>query len=144
VKPEGSLPHSQVLSLTVSPHDTFLRRGVVSTSPNPQAGGATPCRLSATAYSVHIGDRSSSRSLSTRHVVVTGTHLSRISSSSERNNQEDMLHSISFVCKRSNLIIKEKKVRWESVCDGQEAWGKVTWVLRDEEAGGNEVNPGSK
>jgi hypothetical protein len=31
----------------------FLRRGAVSTSPNPQAGGPPPSRLSATAYSIY-------------------------------------------------------------------------------------------
>ena len=41
MEPEGSLLHSQVFAhfLTVSQHDTFLRWRVVSTSPNPQAGG---------------------------------------------------------------------------------------------------------
>ena len=31
----------------------FLRRGVVSTSPNPPSWRTTPCRLSATAYSIY-------------------------------------------------------------------------------------------
>jgi hypothetical protein len=43
---------------------------------------STPCRLSTTAYSIHLqlpsisGDRLSNRNLRTRHTVVTGTHLS--------------------------------------------------------------------
>jgi len=58
MEPEGSLRQSQVPAtcpypepkyqfrtdayyLTVSQHDTFLRRGVVSTSRKPQAGGPT-------------------------------------------------------------------------------------------------------
>jgi len=30
-----------------------LQGGIVSTSPNPQAGGPPPCRLSTTAYSIY-------------------------------------------------------------------------------------------
>ena len=34
-----SVTHYEAYSLTVSQHDTFLRWGVISTSPNPQTGG---------------------------------------------------------------------------------------------------------
>ena len=51
----------------------FSRGGVVSASPNPASCRTTPCRLSATAYSIysqlpiHTGGRSSIRNLRTRH-----------------------------------------------------------------------------
>jgi hypothetical protein len=49
--------------------------------PTPRSLRTTPCRLSATAYSIHSqlpstsGGRSSFRNLRTRHAVVKGTHL---------------------------------------------------------------------
>ena len=55
----------------------------VSTSPNPPSSCTTPCRLSATAYSVYSqlqfvsAGRSCNRNLRTRLAVLTGTHLSR-------------------------------------------------------------------
>jgi len=48
---------SEAYSLTVSQR-TFLRWGVVSTSPNPPCRRTTPCRLSSTAYSVYSQLRS--------------------------------------------------------------------------------------
>jgi hypothetical protein len=62
----------------------FLRLGVVSTSPIPPSWRTTPCRLSATAYSINSqlpsisAGRSSIRNLRTRHAMVTGTHISGI------------------------------------------------------------------
>ena len=59
----------------------ILRKGVVSTLPNPKAGGPSPCRLSETAYSIYLklpsiyGGRSSIRNLRTRHAVLTETRL---------------------------------------------------------------------
>ena len=86
---EVSLPRSQgpatypypEHSLIVLQHDTFLRRGVVSTSPKPQAGGppivgCPDCLVNTLAATLHIGGRSSIRNLRTRHYLVTGTHLS--------------------------------------------------------------------
>jgi len=51
-------------SLTVSQHDTFLRSAVVSTSPNPQAGGPPlsairGCLFNIFAATLHIGGHSS-------------------------------------------------------------------------------------
>jgi hypothetical protein len=65
-----------------SEHDTFLRWGLVSTSPNPQDGGPplVVCLLLLVKYifcaTFHIGGCSSNRILRTCHAVVTGTHLS--------------------------------------------------------------------
>jgi hypothetical protein len=58
----------------------FLRRGVVSNSPNPQAGGppiaaVRCCLFNLFTATLHIGGRSSIRNLRTRHAVVTGTHI---------------------------------------------------------------------
>jgi len=58
----------------------FSRRGFVSTSPNPQAGG-TPssavrgCLFNLFTATLHIGGRTSIRNLRTRHAVVTGSHI---------------------------------------------------------------------
>ena len=57
----------------------IVQGGVVSTSPNPQAGGpplvGCPRLLIQFIRSyLHIGGRSSIRNLKTRHAVVTGTH----------------------------------------------------------------------
>ena len=42
MEPEGSLPHSQVLSVWIFRNKvSFLRWGVVKTSPKPQTGGST-------------------------------------------------------------------------------------------------------
>jgi len=62
--------------------DPFLRWGVVSTSPKPQAGGtplsaARHCLFNIFAATLHTGGRSSIRNLRTLHVVVTGTQLPR-------------------------------------------------------------------
>ena len=57
----------------------FLQKGVVSPSPNPQAGGpplsaVRDCLFNLFAATLLIGGRSSIRNLRTRHSVVTGTH----------------------------------------------------------------------
>ena len=56
-----------------------LQGWVVSTSPNPQAGGpplvgCPDCLFNLFAATLHKGGRSSIRNLRTRHAVVTGTH----------------------------------------------------------------------
>ena len=58
---------------------SVLHGGVVSTSPNPQAGGPPlsadhDCLFNLFAATLHKGGRSSIRNLRTRHAVVTGTH----------------------------------------------------------------------
>jgi hypothetical protein len=68
---------SEVFFVNGSYRDTFLRRGVVSTSPNSQTGGqplvGCPWRLNIFAATLHAGYRSSICNLRTRHAVVTGT-----------------------------------------------------------------------
>jgi len=77
----GTNAHIEAYSLTVPQHNTFLRWGVVNTSPNPQAGGlplvVCPRLIIYSPATLHIGGLSSIRNLRTRHAVVTGTHLSR-------------------------------------------------------------------
>ena len=56
-----------------------LQGGVVSTSPNPQAGGprlvgCPRLLIQIFAATLHIGGRSSIRNLRTRHAMMTGTH----------------------------------------------------------------------
>ena len=63
--------------------DTFLRRGVVSTKPNPQAGGprlsaVNDCLFNISVALLHIAGRSIIRNLRTSHVVVTVTHISHV------------------------------------------------------------------
>jgi hypothetical protein len=59
----------------------FLWSRVGSPTLNPPSWWTIPCRLSAVAYSIYsqltsiAGGRSSIRNLRTRHLVVTGTHL---------------------------------------------------------------------
>jgi hypothetical protein len=78
-----SLSSIQVRGLLfVWKHDTFLRWGVVSTSPNPQYGGlpllgCPRLLINIFAATLHIGGSSSIRNLRTRHAVVTGTYWSR-------------------------------------------------------------------
>ena len=72
---------SEAYSLTVSWQDMFLRWGVVSTSPNPKAGGpplvcCPDCLFNLFVATFNSGGRSSIRNLRMRHAVVTGTHLS--------------------------------------------------------------------
>ena len=60
-----------------------LQGGVVSTSPNPQAGdhrlsAVHDCLFNLFAATLHIGGRSSIRNLRARHAVVTGTHYTRM------------------------------------------------------------------
>ena len=57
-----------------------LQGGVVSTSPNPQAGGSPlsaihDCLFKLFAATLHFGGRSSIRNLRTRHAVVTNEPL---------------------------------------------------------------------
>ena len=57
----------------------FSRGGVVSASPNPQAGGhplstVRDCLFNLFAATLHVGGRSSIRKLRTLHAAVTGTH----------------------------------------------------------------------
>jgi hypothetical protein len=88
MEPEGSLSQSQgpttcpypEHSLSVSQHDTFLRWGIVNTSPHPQAGGppivgCPDCLFNIFAATLHILGRSSIRYLRRRRSLVTGTHL---------------------------------------------------------------------
>jgi hypothetical protein len=68
------------LTVTVSIQGFFLRRGVVSTSPNPKLedhvlSAVRDCLFNIFAATLHTGDRSSIRNLRTRQAVVTGTHL---------------------------------------------------------------------
>jgi hypothetical protein len=71
------------LTLWLIRNTVFLRWGVVSTSATPQTGGSSLVgsrRLlipNIRSY-LHIGGRSSIRDLRTHHVVVKGTHLSRV------------------------------------------------------------------
>ena len=69
--PEQAFPMWMFLNIR------FSQGGVVSTSPNPQAGGPplVGCpRLNLFAATLLIGGRSSIRNLRTRHAVVTGSH----------------------------------------------------------------------
>ena len=89
VEPEGLSPHSQqpatwfrgffeyvVIWLIFYGEELLAPRSIKS-------WGTTPCRLSATSYSIYSqlpslsGGRSSILNLRTRHAVVTGTRLSR-------------------------------------------------------------------
>ena len=85
MEPEGSLPYSQAPATTMSISEQFCfsRGGVVSASPNPQAGGpplsaVRDCLFDLFAATLHIGGLSSIRNLRTRHAVVTGTHKHNI------------------------------------------------------------------
>ena len=65
--------------LWVFQNSLFSRGGVVSASPNPQAGdhplsAVRDCLFNLFAATLHIGGRSSIRKLRTRHAVVTETH----------------------------------------------------------------------
>ena len=80
---------------------TFLR-WVVSTSPNPQAGGpplsaVRDCLFNIFAATLQIGGRSSIRNARTRHATVTGTHLSRDINFILIKNQLYQNHRISHV-----------------------------------------------
>jgi len=72
---------SEAYCMNISQQDTILRWGVVSTPPNPPAGGpplvGCPQLRIQYIFSYRIRGRSSIRNRRTRHAVVTGTHLSR-------------------------------------------------------------------
>jgi hypothetical protein len=86
MEPKGSLPCSQ-RPVHLSPFVTlrnelfFLRCGVVNPSPHPQAGGPPPVGCLPLliqyihSYPPQLEVASSIRNLRTRHVVVTGTHI---------------------------------------------------------------------
>jgi hypothetical protein len=100
MEPKGSLPQSQVpatcpypKNISPGPRLTLwlfrntirvLQWGVVSTSPNPQAGdhplsAVRDCLFNIFAATLHIGGRSSMRNLRTCHALVKGTHLHMVS-----------------------------------------------------------------
>jgi hypothetical protein len=65
-----------------SKQNTFLRREVVSTLWDPKLedhplSAVRDCLFNILVATLHIAGRSSIRNLRTRHVLVTGTHLSR-------------------------------------------------------------------
>jgi hypothetical protein len=66
----------------VSPHKTFYGAKFLAPRPTPKLedhplSTVRDCLFSIFAATLHIGGSSSIRSLTTRHSVVTGTHLSR-------------------------------------------------------------------
>ena len=68
------------LSLTVSQHDTFLRRGLLAPRPTPKVedhplSAVRDCLFNIFAATFNIESRSYSRKLRTRHAVLTGTPL---------------------------------------------------------------------
>ena len=81
---EGSLPHSQVLSVwTFRNVICFYGEELLATCPHPQLedhilSAVRDWLYNLFAATVHIGSRSSIRNLRTRHAVVTGTHLSPV------------------------------------------------------------------
>jgi hypothetical protein len=82
MEPEGSLPHSQVLSFLMI-RDMMCFYGEELLAPRPtlrlQVYPLLAVRdglLNIFAATLHIEGRSSIRNLRTRHTVVTGTHLS--------------------------------------------------------------------
>jgi len=91
-----SIPNYQsrtgAYSLTVLQHDTFLRWGVVSTSPPPPKledhplSAVRDCLFNIFVATHHTVGRSSIRNLRTRHEMVTDTHLSRLSFPSSTEN----------------------------------------------------------
>jgi hypothetical protein len=98
MEPESPSPYPQVpttcLDSWVILNMWFLRRGVVSTSPNPQAGSPPliGCLFNLFTATLHIGGRSSIRNLRTRHAVVTGTHIHGLPSHDHPNTSHSVSH----------------------------------------------------
>ena len=80
----------------------------------PPSWKATPCRLSATAYSICsqlpsiAGGHSSIRYLGTLHAVMTGTHLSRTVTNSDTKTQKLVQHrrSLGSLLDRWALVMR--------------------------------------
>ena len=85
MEPEGSLPYSQVLSVWIFRNKVrFYVEKLLAPRPTPKLEdhsllAVRDCLFNTFAAALHIGGRSSIRNLRTRHAVVTGTHLSRVS-----------------------------------------------------------------